>query len=225
MVKKNEFNGVVRVEFESAKATEVACLSLTECLMEIRHDAECRENRHNPIEDGTIAVREGERLVMVMAQSYVKRGAIDENECAEVKRLYQDVRRFRHNRLRIKIYGVDEFGNPMYEYPIGYAWVGKGRGIAEPTNSDNDAENDANEVTACVLSAVVGDWGFIGVSINCVTPKDTNGNSNEYPKPHTEWKIDVKSNKNVDAEIANFLSELALKYPNTFDVSKVYHRD
>lgn len=160
MVKKDNFKGVVRIEFENGKATEVTCLSVAEGVMEIRHDAENKANRHKIIEGDSLQVRAGERLVLVMAESYAKSGVINEGECAEVHNLYRDVRRFRHNRLRIKIFAPTAEGE--LGQCVGYVWISKGKGVAEgdttdtPSNANTDNSESDNDLS---------EFGFIGISL------------------------------------------------------------
>lgn len=179
MVKKDNFKGVVRIEFENGKATEVTCLSMAEGIMEIRHDAECKANRHKIIESDSLNVRAGERLVLVMAESYAKSGVINEGECAEVQNLYRDVRRFRHNRLRIKIFAPNDEGG--LGACVGYIWVSKGKGIVDgdATNTDTDTtDNTENYADTDDLR----EFGFIGISLIVPTKGYSNESKADEPK-------------------------------------------
>ena len=140
MVKKSSFNGLVRIEFENAKTTEVACLTMNDCIVEIRHDAEYPSKRYQELESDTLQVRAGERLVLVMTEDYAKYGKIQPSECDAVYNLYHVARRFKHDRLRVKIYAKTEEGDKGE--CVGYAWIGKGKGVAEGDTNTESAENE-----------------------------------------------------------------------------------
>ena len=140
MVKKSSFNGLVRIEFENAKTTEVACLTMNDCIVEIRHDAEHPSKRYQELESDTLQVRAGERLVLVMTEDYAKYGKIQPSECDAVNNLYHVARRFKHDRLRVKIYAKTEEDDKGE--CVGYAWIGKGKGVAEGDTNTESAEDE-----------------------------------------------------------------------------------
>ena len=190
MVKKSSFNGVVRFEFENAKTTEVACLTMNGCIVEIRHDAENPSNRLQEILSDTLQVRAGERLVLVMAESYAKRGEIQVGECDAVNNLYHVARRFKHDRLRVKIYAKTEEGDKGE--CVGYAWIGEGKGIAEgdTTESAEDTHNTFD------------DFGFIGIAL--IVPKGYS----------TDSKADEPKTANVSAAGVGYTIDAVITYTN-----------
>ena len=200
MVKKDNFKGVVRIEFENGKATNVTCLSMSEGIMEIRHDAECKENRHKVIQCDSLSVRAGERLVLVMAESYAKSGIINEGECAEVHTLYRDVRRFRHNRLRVKIFAPNEEGG--LGQCVGYIWIGKGKGVVED-NTDAPATEDTNK------SDDLSEFGFIGITMIIPTKGYSTESKSEEQNAPTEPKT-----ANVTAAGVDYTIDAVITYHN-----------
>lgn len=158
MTKKSIFNGLVRIEFENGKNTEVACLSMPESVIEIRHDSENPENRHNTIESDSLSVRASERLVLVVSESYARTGEINEDELAEVWKLYRKARRHSEDRLRVRIYS--ENGDL-----VGYAWIGEGKGVAEGDTTDTEgAEGGDTEDTE---DEGLEGFAFISIVIPC----------------------------------------------------------
>lgn len=191
MTKKSVFNGVVRIEFENAKTTEVACLTMNDTIVVIRHDAENPSNRHQELEGDTLQIRAGERLVLVMTEGYAKRGEIEPCECDAINNLYHVARRFKHDRLRVKIYAKTEDGDKGE--CVGYAWIGKGKGVAEgadTTESDNDLSN----------------FAFIGFTI--VIPAkgySTESKAEEPTEPRTA---------NVSADDVDYTIDAVITYKN-----------
>lgn len=176
MVKKSSFNGVVRIEFENGKTTDVACLTMQDCIVEIRHDAENPSNRHVILTDDALQVRAGERLVIVMQESYAKYGEQIAEENAEMAQLYDVARKFRHDRLRVKIYAKDEDGNK--DEMVGYAWIGKGKGIAEGDTTENTETDNEN----------LNDFGFIGFTLVIPTKGYSTESKADEPNKPTEPK-------------------------------------
>lgn len=196
MVKKNIFNGVVRIEFENGKATNVACLTMSDTIMEIRHDAENPSNRYQELEGDSLQVKAGERLVLVMTEGYAKRGEIQPCECDTINNLYHVARRFKHDRLRVKIYAKTEEGDKGE--CVGYAWIGKGKGVAEgDTTEGADTTESDNDLS---------DFAFIGFTI--IIP--TNGYSTESKaeKP-TEPRT-----ANVSADDVDYTIDAVITYKN-----------
>lgn len=174
MTKKSIFNGLVRIEFENGKNTEVACLSMPKSVIEIRHDAEHRENRHNIIESDSLSVRAGERLVLVVSETYARTGEINEDEMVELWELYRKARRHSEDRLRVRIYSEN---NEM----VGYAWIGEGKGVAEgDTTESENAEGGDTESTED--EGLVG-FAFISIVIPC---GGYSTESNKSAEPKTE---------------------------------------
>lgn len=196
MVKKSCFNGVVRIEFENAKTTEVAAfLTMNDCIVEIRHDAENPCNFLQVLLSDILEVRAGERLVLVMTEGYAKYGEILPSECDAVNNLYQVACRFEHDRLRVKIYANVEGSKSEC---VGYAWIGKGKGIAEgdATESAEDTDNTSD------------DFGFIGITL--IVPK---GYSNESKADEPNKPTEPKT-ANVTAVGVGYTIDAVITYTN-----------
>lgn len=212
MVKKNIFNGVVRIEFENGKATNVACLTTNDTIMEIRHDAENPSNRYQELEGDSLQVKAGERLVLVMTEGYAKRGEIQPNECDTINNLYHVARRFKHDRLRAKIYAKTEDGDKGE--CVGYAWIGKGKGVAEgDTTEGADTTESDNDLS---------DFAFIGITLilpkpapaPTPAPEPAKGYSTEYVKRIRRWDVIAKGKfepEDLDAMLKEFAKDASAK--------------
>ena len=197
MTKKSVFNGVVRIEFENAKTTEVACLTMNDTIVEIRHDAENPSNRHQELEGDTLQVRAGERLVLAMTEGYAKRGEIEPCECDAINNLYHVARRFKHDRLRVKIYAKTEDGDKGE--CVGYAWIGKGKGVAEgDTTEGADTTESDNDLS---------DFAFIGFTIVIPTKGYSTESKAEEPTKPTEPKT-----ANVSAAGVGYTIDAVITY-------------